>query len=201
MTLAGAVKYCRTGKQAKDEVIKASVSIYEQCVDFEEPEALIVRIRPSDQKGGSGVNVGDDAEFTPIDTAESVKARGQLYAGREISYKVSVQAGSFDKLYDELDYGLKFEDADDRDGWVTMLKGDQVGVRKKRYSVMIYYSSGGELIGTDWCPDCEIMITGRGAMAAGQIYSHELDIKPQVFDDAENRVRCDRKKDSANAGF
>jgi hypothetical protein len=184
--------YCRTGS-IPGAVITCTVNIYRQCSNsLEDAGALIKRIRPADQVGGSGVTVTSNAEYTEILTADSVKSRAKLFAANAPEYKVNIQNDAFDPVYDQMEYNLDFEEDPDRQGYSFMLKGDQVGKLSPRFSVGFSYMSAGVEIGFDWCPDSEIMISNRGAMAAGQIYKSEMSVMPQVYDDLGSRVYCQR---------
>lgn len=184
--------YCRTGT-VPGAVITCTVLIYRQCsATLDEPEALIKRIRPADQVGGSGVTVVSNAEYTEILTADSVKSRAKLFAAVAPEYKVNIQNDAFDPVYDQMEFNKDFEPDPDRPGYSFMLKGDQVGVLSPRFSVAFIYESAGKEIGYDWCPDSEVMVNNRGAMAAGQIYKSELSIMPQVYNDSGDRVYCQR---------
>jgi hypothetical protein len=85
-------------------------------------------------------------------------------------------------------YGLDFELDPDDANYSILTKGDQLGKLSPRFSVEFAYSSAGEELGSEWCPDCEIMMAGQAAMAAGQIYKFELTVMPQEFNDNGDRV-------------
>lgn len=179
--------FCRTGSQA-GSILTSTVSIYKQCIDPKEPAALLKTISYRDQLGSSGVTIDKEAEYTEIISADSTKASARLFASNAATIKVNVQRDAFDPIYTQLEYGLDYDEDPDNPGWVLMEQGDQLGKAAPRYSVSCIIIEKGQEVCRIWAPDCELMISGRGALAAGQVYKHELSLMPQVFDEKGSRM-------------
>lgn len=185
--------FCRTSSQA-GVVLTSTVSIYKQCIDLLTPGALLKRIKPGDQLGGSGVTIDDEVEYTDISAADSTKPTGRLFSANIKTFKVNVQRDAFDPIYSQLVLGKDFEEDPDNADILELQHGDQVGKLVPRYSVVVDVFESGKQVCWYFAPDCELMISGRGAMAAGQVYKHELSLMPQVYDDFGNRVTEKRPK-------
>lgn len=189
----GYIEYCQPTVQ-KGNMFLADVYVYQACMDIDEPGALLLKVSNDQQQSGSGVTYSDEAGYVDIVSAASVVPEGRLYSGRNIKYSCTVQTDSMAKIYEELDYGLEYQEDPDRPGWEFLILTDQVGKAVKRFSCKVVYTDNGVVFREDQIPAGEIMINGRKSMAIGSLYGITFDIMAQTFNSNGDRVKVSRPK-------
>jgi hypothetical protein len=191
--VSGFTPYC-SPKDKKGQTILASVDVFEQCMDLEAPEALLVSVSPDDMAGGQGVSMQSQRQYTPINTASAVTEVANMYSGHPITFSFNIQKGAFNDVVDEIIEGDKYEESTDRPGWKELKMADRAGEYVSTYSVVITYRSGEEVLAQDFIPNCEILSNAQGGMVAGQTFNRTIELKAQPIGDViGTRVKRYRK--------